>query len=157
MTHFASYQWHVLYQVGHQREGVTIASVPALRLAQKLDRALDRLEQEPHSPPLILDGQAALLEDYLTIRPENFERIEALVQARRLLVGPWYVESVFTGPELAIRNLMLGLRTAHVFGSPLRVGYMPWAIHLPHWLPGILCGFGIDTVLWGDRQLTWDG
>src|SRR5260221_9178005 len=136
--------------------------LPLIRL---LDEVLDLFDTEPRFQHFVLDGQSSLLEDYLAIRPEAFERIEQLVQEGRLLIGPWYVQ---TDPrsvsvESLIRNLMIGLRTAQVFGSPMRVGYMPYASELVPALPQIFKGFGIEVALAANRatgeplERLWEG
>ncbi len=120
-----------------------------LDLIRLLDEVLDLFDSEPRFQHFVLDGQAILLEDYLTARPEAFERIETAVHDGRLLVGPWYAQTdpARVGTESLIRNLMIGLRTARVFGRPMLVGYLPWCSSPPSQLPQILKGFGIDCAI----------
>ncbi|MBT6972442.1 MAG: hypothetical protein HOA04_04990, partial [Euryarchaeota archaeon] len=62
------------------------------RLIEFVDDLLDLLEDEDAEyPSFEFDGQTVVLEDYLEIKPENKSRIEALVKAGKLGVGPWYV------------------------------------------------------------------
>jgi hypothetical protein len=161
----ARYVLHVASVAGLDREGLAPFPVGQLELVRILDQVLDLFDQEPRFQQFTLDGQSILLEDYLSIRPENFERIEQAVQDGKLLVGPWYVqtEPFNASAESLIRNLMIGLRTARVFGRPLLVGLVPDVLGLPAKLPQILKGFGIDTavVLRGiddqPLELTWQG
>ncbi len=145
----ARYVWHVVSVAGHDREGAEPFPVARLRLIRLLDEVLDLFDTEPRFRHFTLDGQSILLEDYLSVRPENFERVEKAVQEGKLLVGPWYVmpESSLVSIESLIRNLMIGLRTARVFGPPMLVGYLPDAQTLPGYLPQILKGFGIEAVI----------
>jgi hypothetical protein len=88
------------------------------------------------------------------------------VQEGKLLVGPWYVqlEPALASVETLIRNLMIGLRTARVFGSPMLIAYLTEASTLPGPLPQILKSFGIELAFTlnppgGVRQLEsqWEG
>lgn len=154
----ASYTTHVVPVANYRR--IPFAPVQP-DLVPLLDGALDRLEQDPPFAFFTLDGCAGLLEDYLTLRPEYFERVERSVQVGRLLVGPWYVRPVATqaSPEPMIRNLLIGLRTARVFGTPMPVGWLPDAERLPVALPQILRGFGIQGAIGptDHPQCWWQG
>ncbi len=161
----ASYVWHVASVAGLDREGFAPFPVGQIELVRMLDEALDLFDTEPRFQHFTLDGQSILLEDYLSIRPENFERIEQAVQDGKLLVGPWYVEPepFLVSGESLIRNLLIGLRTARVFGHPMLVGYMPNARGLPSQLPQILRSFGIQAVIIGGKhenqtiEVSWEG
>ncbi|MHB8631514.1 MAG: phosphatase PAP2 family protein, partial [Candidatus Limnocylindria bacterium] len=61
------------------------------RLVPMVGSLLDLLEREPRFRSFTFDGQTIALEDHLAVRPGDRPRIEALVRAGRLLVGPWYV------------------------------------------------------------------
>lgn len=161
----ARYVWHMVSMAGYDREGAEPFPVARLRLIRLLDEALDRFDADPRFRYFTLDGQVSLLEDYLSLRPENFERVEQAVQDGKLLIGPWYVQPEFAlaGPEVVIRNLMIGLRTARVFGPPMTVAYLPEVHVLPDYLPQILRGFGIEAIViprLSDDQPTemiWEG
>src|ERR1700679_1787789 len=62
-----------------------------LRLVHLIDGLLDLLESDPSYSRFLLDGQMAVIDDYLEVRPENEDRIRALADAGRLSMGPWYV------------------------------------------------------------------
>jgi mannosylglycerate hydrolase len=81
-------------------------------LVHFVDDLLESLEGDPAIQVFLLDGQVILLEDYLQIRPEHRSRLRALVQAGRLLIGPWYVQpdEFLVSPESLIRNLLAGDR-----------------------------------------------
>ena len=147
----ASYTLHIASVAGHDREGRDPFPVARLRLVRLLDEALNLIDHEPRFGQFTLDGGAIGIEDYLTLRPEHFERVERAVRTRRLLLGPWYVQPSAIHPdvEISIRNLLLGLRTCRVFGRPLMTGYLPGipAQRLPGFLPGVLKGFGIETAI----------
>ncbi len=145
----ASYTLHVASVAGHDREGFESFPAAQLRLVRLLDEVLDLFDTEPRFQHFTLDGSAILLEDYLSIRPEHFERVEKAVQEGRLLVGPWYIQTdpLLVSAESLIRNLLIGLRTARVFGPPMLVGYLTDVLGAPAYLPQILKGFGIEVLV----------
>ena len=121
-----------------------------LRLGAVVDGVLDTLERDPSFTTFTLDGQAVVLEDYLEVRPENEERLRALLAAGRLEVGPSYVlpDEILVGGESLVRNLLLGRRVCRRFGvEPSSAGYLPDSFGHPAQLPQILAGFGIRTFL----------
>ncbi len=121
-----------------------------LRLGMVVDGVLDTLERDPSFTSFTLDGQAIVLEDYLEVRPENEERLRALLAAGRLEVGPSYElpDEILVGAESLVRNLLLGRRVCRRFGvEPSGAGYLPDSFGHPAQLPQILAGFGICTLL----------
>jgi alpha-mannosidase len=121
-----------------------------LRLGAVVDGVLETLERDPSFTTFTLDGQAVVLEDYLDVRPENEERLRALLAAGRLEVGPSYVlpDEILVGGEPLVRNLLLGRRVCRRFGvEPSGAGYLPDSFGHPAQLPQILAGFGIRIFL----------
>jgi 2-O-(6-phospho-alpha-D-mannosyl)-D-glycerate hydrolase len=118
-------------------------------LVNMVDDLLDLLERDPRYTCFTLDGQAVILDDYLAVRPENEQRIRALVESGRLLSGPWYIlpDEFLVCGEATIRNLQFGIRTAGQFGRPMMVGYIPDSFGHIAMMPAILHGFGIDVAL----------
>ena len=118
-----------------------------LELARVVDHVLAVLEQDPAFRYFLLDGHAAVLEDYLEARPENRERLRMQIAAGRLGVGPWYTlpDGFLPSGESLIRNLLLGHRVAGVFGPVTKEGYCPDTFSHPAQLPQILAGFSIDS------------
>jgi alpha-mannosidase len=121
-----------------------------LRLGAVVDGVLDTLENDASFRSFTLDGQAIVLEDYVEVRPENEDRLRALLAAGRLEVGPSYVlpDEILVGGESLVRNLLLGRRVCRRFGvEPSGAGYLPDSFGHPAQLPQILAGFGIRTFL----------
>ncbi|HEY3578371.1 MAG TPA: hypothetical protein VGK68_10350 [Gaiellaceae bacterium] len=121
-----------------------------LRLGAVVDGVLDTLERDPSFTSFTLDGQAIVLEDYLEVRPENAGRLQVLLDAARLEVGPSYVlpDEILVGGESLVRNLLLGRSACRRFGvEPSSAGYLPDSFGHPAQLPQILAGFGIRTLL----------
>ena len=49
---------------------------------------LQMLEQRDDYVCYVLDGQTVVLEDYLSVKPEDEDRIKTLVKEGRLKIGP---------------------------------------------------------------------
>lgn len=121
------------------------------RLVETVDQLLDLMEKNPKYAHFTLDGQTIVLDDYLTIRPENRERLQRLVKAGRLHVGPWYVlaDEFLVSGESLVRNLLFGHQAAQSFGAVMPIGHVPDTFGHIAQLPQLLRGFGIDsTVFW---------
>ena len=73
-----------------------------LRLVELLDDLLPRLEADPSYAHFLLDGQMAVVDDYLAIRPEAEATLRRLAGSGRLAMGPWYIlmdEFLVSGEE----------------------------------------------------------
>ena len=135
-----------------------------MQLVELVDQLLDLLEGDPSYAHFQLDGQMAVVDDYLEIRPEARGRIEALATAGRLSMGPWYIlpDEFLVSGETLVRDLQLGLRTATAFGGAMDVGYLPDMFGHVAQMPQLLrlAGFG-HTVVWRgvpsavDRSAFW--
>lgn len=129
---------------------------PAVRFRQRLVPLLDELID---SPPLshagesfLLDGQTALIEDYLTVRRERAAELAMLLKSGVLEAGPWFVlaDELIPGGEALTRNLFAGRRTLRLLRaldqSP-RVLYCPDSFGHPAALPTLARGFGFGVVI----------
>jgi hypothetical protein len=116
-----------------------------------LDGLLDLLEQDPAYAHFLLDGQMAVVDDYLEVRPEAEPRLRALAAARRLTMGPWYVlmdEFLATG-ETMVRDLQLGIAKGAAFGGAMEVGYLPDMFGHVAQMPQLLTQAGLShAVVW---------
>ncbi|HZY27694.1 MAG TPA: hypothetical protein VFE49_05490, partial [Jiangellaceae bacterium] len=61
-----------------------------LRLVDLLDRLIPQMESDPAYARFLLDGQLAVVDDYLAVRPEAEEPLRRLVGSGRISIGPWY-------------------------------------------------------------------
>ncbi|XVQ16218.1 alpha-mannosidase [Spirillospora sp. CA-255316] len=97
-----------------------------VRLVALLDAVIEQMERDPRWR-FTLDGQMAAVDDYLEVRPENRERVAALVREGRLAVGPWQIlqDEFLCSGETLVRNLRLGLSRAEELGAAMAVGYLP--------------------------------
>jgi alpha-mannosidase len=103
----------------------------------------------------VLDGQTIALEDYLEVRPENRDRLLALIQSGRLLVGPWYTQpnTFMSGAEAQVRNLLRGRQEMAAYGGGMAdINYLPDQFGFNSQMPQVMAGFGM-THLVGARGL----
>ncbi len=98
-----------------------------VNLVEVVGKVLDALETDSHFNNFVLDGQCAVLEDYLESVPEDKERVSTLIRQGKLAVGPWYIlpDEFLVSGEATVRNLIFGAKVAAPFGSVQQVGYMP--------------------------------
>ena len=139
---------------------------------QRLVRLVDELLDDPPmaGESFLLDGQAILLDDYLSVRPERAAELATLLRDGRVEAGPWYVlaDELIPGGEALVRNLLMGRDTVRrLRGEPPPVLYCPDSFGHPAILPDLAAGFGCGLiVLWrgfgGARSaaadvVTWHG
>ncbi|MHB8681125.1 MAG: glycoside hydrolase family 38 N-terminal domain-containing protein [Acidimicrobiales bacterium] len=135
-----------------------------LRLVRMLDGLLPLLEDDPSYARFLLDGQMAVVDDYLEVRPENEARIRALAAAGRLSMGPWYVlmDEFLVSGETIVRDLQLGIARGAAFGGVMEVGYLPDMFGHIAQMPQLLRSAGFEhAVVWRgvpsvvDRSAFW--
>ncbi|HEX3981411.1 MAG TPA: glycoside hydrolase family 38 C-terminal domain-containing protein, partial [Acidimicrobiales bacterium] len=122
-----------------------------LRLVHLIDGLLDLLESDPSYSRFLLDGQMAVIDDYLEIRPENEERIRALAASGRLTMGPWYIlmDEFLVSGETIIRDLQMGMERGAAFGGVAEIGYLPDMFGHIGQMPQILRMAGFEhAVVW---------
>jgi hypothetical protein len=134
------------------------------RLVDLLDELLPMLERDPSYAHFQLDGQMAVVDDYLAVRPEARERLARLAASGRVAMGPWYTlpDEFLVSGETHVRNLQLGLRTATAFGGAMEVGYLPDMFGHIGQMPQLLRQLGFEhAVVWRgvpaavDRTAFW--
>lgn len=143
-------QLAVYYHTHWDREWYMPFRSYQVRLAEVVDEVLERLEKGI-LPCFMLDGQTVVLEDYLELRPENRERLKALVQKGQLSIGSWFVmpDEFLVGGEGLIRNLVRGIRESREWGCHQFTGYLPDTFGHSADMPTILQQCGIDSaVVW---------
>jgi mannosylglycerate hydrolase len=122
-----------------------------LKLVEVIDELLTLLERDPSYRTFLLDGQLAVVDDYLEIRPENESRLRALASAGRLTVGPWYIlmDEFLVSAETIVRDLQMGIVRGIDFGGVMEVGYLPDMFGHVAQMPQILAQAGFDhAVVW---------
>ncbi len=122
-----------------------------LALVELIDTLLPLLERDASYPHFMLDGQMAVVDDYLEVRPEAEERLRALAAAGRVSMGPWYIlmDEFLASGETIVRNLQMGLGRGAAFGGVMELGYLPDMFGHIAQMPQILrlAGFH-DAVVW---------
>jgi hypothetical protein len=135
-----------------------------LRLVELLDEFLARLDADPSYARFLLDGQMAVVDDYLELRPAAQPVLQRLGASGRLAMGPWYIlmDEFLVSGETIIRNLQLGQQRAAAFGGAMPVGYLPDMFGHIAQMPQILRAAGLDhAVVWRgvpsvvDRTAFW--
>lgn len=131
-----------------------------MRLVKMVDDLIEILETRDDYGVFHFDGQTIVLEDYLEIRPENKERLEKLIQAGKIVIGPWYCmpDEVLISGESLIKNLQKGFKLSRKFGvEPLKSGYICDIFGHVAQMPQIFNKMGINSaILWrgiGDTDL----
>jgi hypothetical protein len=121
----------------------------AERLVPTIDGVLDAMSSDPRLTHFHLDGQVALVDDYLARRPERSEEVRSLIADGRLSCGPWValVDEFLVSGESIVRSLDDGLRRGDAMGGALRVGYVPDQFGHVGQLPQILKNAGIDSAV----------
>jgi mannosylglycerate hydrolase len=122
-----------------------------LNLVDMLDTLLPLLESDPSYQYFMLDGQMAVVDDYLEVRPEAEPRLRALAAAGRISMGPWYIlmDEFLSSGETILRNLEMGLVRGAAFGGAMQVGYLPDMFGHIAQMPQILRQAGLDhAVVW---------
>lgn len=123
-----------------------------LKLIKVVNDLIDYLENHTDIQCFHFDGQTIVLDDYLEICPENRERLQKLIQQKRIRIGPWYCipdENLVSG-EALIRNLQKGIQKCSQWGTEF------WPVgdlcdtfgHTPQ-MPQLLNGFGIQSAILG--------
>lgn len=140
---------HITPHMHWDREWYFTAEHSRVLLVNNMEEILTRLENDPEYPFYVLDGQTAILEDYFAVRPENIDRVKALVAQGKLIIGPWYTQTdlMMVGAESITRNLLYGMKDCAPFGDVMKIGYLPDSFGMSAALPQILNGFGIDTAM----------
>jgi mannosylglycerate hydrolase len=122
-----------------------------LALVELIDTLLPLLERDAGYPHFMLDGQMAVVDDYLEVRPEAEGRLRALAAAGRVSMGPWYIlmDEFLSSGETIVRNLQMGLGRGAAFGGAMELGYLPDMFGHIAQMPQILhlAGFR-DAVVW---------
>ncbi|MBV8463039.1 MAG: hypothetical protein JO368_07085, partial [Acidimicrobiales bacterium] len=120
-------------------------------LVRLVDDLLEVMERDSAYRAFLLDGQLAVVDDYLEIRPESEERLRELAAAGRISVGPWYIlmDEFLVSAETIVRNLQAGIRRATTLGGAMDVGYLPDMFGHVAQMPQILRLAGFEhAVVW---------
>lgn len=143
--------FHLILHTHWDREWYQPHPAFRARLVPMLDDLLEALERDPGFRSFLLDGQTVLVEDFLAVRPDAAQCLQALAAAGRLQTGPWYVlaDELTPSAESLVRNLLIGTADADRLGGGLAALYSPDAFGHPAALPSLAREFGLAAgVLW---------
>lgn len=140
---------HLINGTHWDREWRHTAEQSKLRLVDLMDNIINLLETKPEYKYFCVDGGTIVIEDYLTIRPENKQRIIDLIKAKRMFVVNWYTlpETNTVAPESLVRNLLWGHKMASELGGGMKSGYTATSYGQPSQLPQLYRGFGITDAI----------
>jgi mannosylglycerate hydrolase len=122
-----------------------------VQLVTLLDELLPLLERDLSYRRFLLDGQTAVIDDYLEIRPEAVATLRRLAAAGRLSVGPWMIlmDEFMVSGETIVRDLQAGIARATELGGAMPVGYLPDMFGHVAQMPQILRQAGLEhAVVW---------
>lgn len=140
---------HVISGTHWDREWRHTAEQSKLRLVDLMDNIINILEKKKTYKFFCVDGGTIVIEDYLTIRPENKERIKKLIKDKKMFIVNWYTlpETNTVAPESLIRNLLLGRKMGKEYGGTIKSGYTATSYGQPSQLPQLYNGFGITDAI----------
>ena len=117
------------------------------RLVPMMDTLLDlAADGFPH---FHLDGQTAMIDDYLERRPERAAELADRVGEGRISAGPWVtqMDEFLVSGESHVQNLRIGLERARALGAEPTVGYLPDQFGHIGQMPRILRDQGLGWAL----------
>ncbi|HAZ53828.1 MAG TPA: hypothetical protein DCY50_02060, partial [Franconibacter helveticus] len=76
---------HITPHMHWDREWYFTTEESRILLVNNMEEILARLEQDPAYPFYVLDGQTAIFEDYLSVKPAHRSRVKAPAEAGRLM------------------------------------------------------------------------
>lgn len=140
---------HVISHVHWDREWYFTSDDSKILMNKAFDEILDALEENSSFKYYMLDAQTSLIEEYLTLKPQNEDRIKKLIKAGRLITGPWYTQpDVFNvNGESIIRNLLIGMNQAEEYGKCMKIGYLPDTFGFNAQIPLIYKECGLDKAV----------
>ncbi len=140
---------HLINGTHWDREWRHTAEQSKLRLVELIDNIINLLETNEKYTYFCVDGGTIVIEDYLTIRPENKDRIKALIEAKRMFIVNWYTlpETNTVAPESLVRNLLMGHKMAKEYGGGIKSGYTATSYGQPSQLPQLYRNFGITNAI----------
>jgi mannosylglycerate hydrolase len=120
-----------------------------LLLAENMDHLIELLEENSDYHGYVFDAQISVVDEYLKVRPNKFDRLRSLIESKRIFVGPWYTQadSLLVHKESLVRNLLYGVKGAEKMGHSMNIGYLPDIFGQNHYLPSLFKGFGIDHAI----------
>ncbi|MCT0455107.1 alpha-mannosidase [Lactococcus cremoris] len=132
-------EWYMAYEEHH------------MRLVNLVDDLLDLFEKDPDFDSFHLDGQTIILDDYLQVRPERREEVQAVISAGKLRIGPFYIlqDDFLISSESNVRNMLVGRKESERWGAPVELGYFPDTFGNMGQTPQMMKGAGLNAAAFG--------
>lgn len=140
---------HYLHHTHWDREWYRSQGAFRVRLVSTMDLLLKTLDEQEKLKYFILDGQCKIIEDYLQVKPNQFNLIKKLVQENKLIIGPWFIQPdmFLVASESLLRNLQIGINYAKSnFGNVMEIGWIPDAFGQISQTPQIFDQFGFNSI-----------
>ncbi len=140
---------HVIPNTHWDREWLYDFQETRMQLVDLFKVLMEMLDTYPQYKSFLFDSQVAPIEDYLSVKPEDRDRVKGYVESGRILVGPWYTcpEEFNVNGESLFRNLLFGHKVARSLGHVMKIGYSPFSYGQVSQIAQIYASFGIDTIL----------
>ncbi|WP_326716658.1 alpha-mannosidase [Vagococcus jeotgali] len=132
-------EWYLPYEQHH------------MRLVRLMDDLLEIFKTNPDFNSFHLDGQTIILDDYLQVRPEKREEVQAAIDNGKLKIGPFYIlqDDFLISSESNARNTMIGLEESRKWGDPVMLGYFPDTFGNMGQTPQMMKEAGIEAAAFG--------
>lgn len=132
-------EWYMAYEEHH------------MRLVNLVDDLLDLFKEDPEFDSFHLDGQTIILDDYLQVRPERREEVQAAISAGKLKIGPFYIlqDDFLISSESNVRNMLVGRKESERWGAPVELGYFPDTFGNMGQTPQIMKAAGLSAAAFG--------
>ena len=132
-------EWYMAYEEHH------------MRLVNLVDDLLDLFKKDPEFDSFHLDGQTIILDDYLQVRPERREEVQAAVSAGKLKIGPFYIlqDDFLISSESNVRNMLVGRKESERWGAPVELGYFPDTFGNMGQTPQMMKAAGLSAAAFG--------
>ncbi len=132
-------EWYMAYEEHH------------MRLVNLVDDLLDLFKEDPEFDSFHLDGQTIILDDYLQVRPERREEVQAAISAGKLKIGPFYIlqDDFLISSESNVRNMLVGRKESERWGAPVELGYFPDTFGNMGQTPQIMKAAGLIAAAFG--------
>ncbi|MPZ69357.1 MAG: hypothetical protein GEU71_07490 [Actinobacteria bacterium] len=121
------------------------------KLVPTLDLVLELVEEVEGWTHFHLDGQTAMVDDYLDVRPEREADIRRHITSGALSIGPWVTlaDEFLVSGESIVRNLEDGIARSRELGGDPAVAYLPDQFGHIGQMPQILALSGLaDAIVW---------
>ena len=140
---------HLVASVHWDREWYLPFSRYQVKLVRLMDKVISLLETEKY-PFYILDGQTAMIEDYLEVKPQRRPILKKLISEGKLVIGPWYTvpDTFIPCGESLWKNMEFGEKVKAEFEGKGEVGYTPDAFGLNSQIAQLFRAFGYHYAMY---------